>query len=89
MILDLIDLAIESIHLITVEGDKTRNLNIKEGFSKIPIFTQLMANRFPDMKVYTSEIFNATSLSDALVLWKGLEPAQQGEVDLRLKIIKQ
>jgi sugar (pentulose or hexulose) kinase len=82
---DLTGLAIEAIDLIREENDRTRNIYITGGFSKNPIFTQLLAEYYRDKKVHTSEIPNATSLGAALVLWKAIEPGFKQEVDMGLK----
>ena len=86
LVIDLVDLTVESIGLITGQEDKTRDMYITGGFSKNPIFVKLMASRFPDKKVYTSEIANATSLGAALVLWNAIEKNFNPAIDLGLKI---
>ena len=73
LMIDLTDLTVESINLITDEGDRCRNIYITGGFSKNPIFRALIEKHYPEMRVYTSEIPNASSLGAALVLWKALE----------------
>ncbi len=85
LIIDLVNLTVESIGLIIPEKDSTKNVYISGGFAKNPIFLKLMASRFPDKKVYTSEIANATSLGAALVLWKGLDKDFNPDLDLGLK----
>lgn len=85
LVIDLTDLTKESIDLVIGKKDQTRNIYISGGFSKNPIFLKLLASNFPDKKVYTSEVANATSLGAALVLWKGLNPSFNTAVDLRLK----
>ena len=86
LMVDLVDLTVCSINLIVDYDDRTRNLYITGGFSKNPIFLNLITRRFPDKKVYTSEIANATSLGAALVLWKALAPDKEPKIDLGLKI---
>lgn len=88
LMIDLVDLAVESITWIMAREDKTRNLYISGGFSKNSLFLELMANRFPDKKVYTSEVANATSLGAALVLWKGIDSGFSPKIDLGLKQAK-
>jgi len=83
---DLTDLTVELINLIIENDDRTRNIFITGGFSKNPIFLALIQSRYPEKKVYTSEIPNASSLGAALVLWKALEPGRSLEVDLGLKL---
>jgi sugar (pentulose or hexulose) kinase len=57
---------------------------ISGGFSKNPIFLKLLASRFPDKNIYTSEVANATSLGAAMVLWKGIDADFNPSVDLGL-----
>jgi hypothetical protein len=85
LMIDLADLTAESIALIIPAEDQTKNLYISGGFAKNPIFLHLMAGHFPDKRVYTSEVANATSLGAAMVLWKGIDPEFSPEVDLGLK----
>ena len=86
LMIDLVDLTVESIGLIVGKSDQTRDMYISGGFSKNPIFLKLMASRFPDKKVYTSEVANATSLGAALVLWKGIEAGFSPKIDLGLNL---
>ena len=85
LVIDLVDLTRESIDLIIGKEDNTQHMYISGGFSKNPIFLKLMASCFPDKKVYTSEVANATSMGAALVLWKGIDPSFNTAVDLGLK----
>ena len=85
LVIDLVDLTEESIDLIIAKNDTTKNIYISGGFAKNPIFLKLMASRFPDKKVYTSEVANATSLGAALVLWKGIDVDFNPAIDLGLK----
>ena len=85
LIIDLVDLTEESIDLIIAKDDNSKNIYISGGFAKNPIFLKLMASRFPDKKVYTSEVANATSLGAALVLWKGIDDSFNPSIDLGLK----
>lgn len=75
LVMDLVDLTVHSIGLITDAEDATGNIYITGGFSKNPIFVRMMASRFRDKGVFTSEIANATSLGAAMVLWKAVDPA--------------
>ncbi len=85
LIIDLVDLTEESIDLIIDKDDRTKSMYISGGFSKNPIFLKLMASRFPDKNVYTSEVANATSMGAALVLWKGIDNKYNPPIDLGLK----
>lgn len=87
LIMDLVELTVESIQLIISEADQTKNVFISGGFSKNPIFLTLMASSFSDKCVYTSEIANATSLGAALVLWKGIDTRYNPAIDLGMKSI--
>lgn len=88
LIVDLVDLTVESIDLIIAKEDHTKNIYISGGFSKNPIFVTLMSSRFPNKKVYTSEIANATSLGAALVLWKGIDDNFNPAIELGLKTLE-
>lgn len=85
LISDLVDLTAGSIGLITDKEDSTKNIYISGGFSKNPIFLKLLASKYPDKKVYTSEIANATSLGAALVIWKSIDKDFSPSIDLGLK----
>jgi len=87
LVMDLVDLAEESIGLIIGKKDSTKYIYISGGFSKNPIFLKLIASRFPQKKVHTSEVANATSLGAALVLWKGIDADFNPVIDLGLKPI--
>ena len=65
---ELTDLTIESVRLIIPEGDETSNIYITGGFSGNPIFLHLICLAFPDKKIWTSEIGNASALGAALVI---------------------
>ena len=88
LVMDLADLTEESIELIIAKEDLTKNIYISGGFSKNPIFLKLVASRFPEKRVYTSDVANATSLGAALVLWKGIEEDFNTAIDLGLKTFK-
>jgi sugar (pentulose or hexulose) kinase len=84
LMIDLVDLTVESICLITGHEDRTKHIYITGGFSRNPIFVKLMASRFPDKRVYTSEVANATSMGAALVLWSAVEEGYGPHIDLGL-----
>ncbi len=87
LMIDLTILTSDSINLIITPEDKTKNLFVTGGFAKNPLFTKLLAARFCDKSVYTSEVDNATSLGAALVLWKCFGDVQEPELDLGLQRI--
>jgi sugar (pentulose or hexulose) kinase len=82
LMIDLTDLTAESIRLVIPEKNTTRNIYISGGFSKNTIFLYLLKDYFPDKKIVTSEVANSTSLGAALVLWKGIDPDFQPEIEL-------
>lgn len=84
LVMDLVDLTVESIELIIGKEDNTRSIFISGGFSKNAIFVKLLASRFPHQDVCTSQVANATSLGAALVLWKGIVPGFNPSIDLGL-----
>ncbi len=76
---ELTDLTIESIRLIIPQNDDTENMYITGGFAKNNIFLRLMAKAFPEKKVYTSLINDASALGAALAIYnpvtgKQIEP---------------
>lgn len=85
MMMDLTLLTVDSINLIVGESNSAGNMYITGGFSKNPIFTAIVADCYPGMNVFTSEIANATSMGAALVLWKCFGPDEEPEIDLGLK----
>jgi sugar (pentulose or hexulose) kinase len=88
LLMDLVDLAQESIRLIIPKNDRSKNLYISGGFSKNPLFLKLIASHFPDKHVYTSEVANATSQGAALVLWKGIKKHFDPVIDLGLRSVQ-
>jgi sugar (pentulose or hexulose) kinase len=65
---ELIDFTVESIRLILPESDETSDIFITGGFSGNPVFVHLIRIAFPDKKIWTSEIGNASALGAALVI---------------------
>lgn len=88
LIIDLVDLTVESMDLVIAKEDSTKNIYISGGFSKNPIFLVLIARRFPKKSVFTSEVANATSLGAALILWKSIDEHFNPKIDLGLKLIQ-
>ncbi len=87
LMIDLADLTAASIRLIVAPEDRTKNIYITGGFAKNNLFVNLIADRFADKKVFTSEIANATSLGAALILWKSFGTGRDPVIDLGLKRI--
>lgn len=84
LMIELSDLTVEAINRAAGEDDKTENIFITGGFSKNPLFLKLVASSFPDKRVYTSEISNATSLGTAMVTLRALMPDKELKPDLGL-----
>jgi sugar (pentulose or hexulose) kinase len=84
LMIELCDLTVEAINLVTGVNDETKNLYITGGFSKNSLFLKLLASSYPHLKVFTSEISNATALGAALVILESLEPDNKPQVNLGL-----
>ena len=82
--IELCDLTVEAINLVIPGDENLKNLYITGGFSKNDIFRKLIASSFPHLKVYTSEISNATALGTALVVLEALNPENKPNMDLGL-----
>ena len=70
---ELGDLTIGSISLILPENNDIENIYITGGFSGNAHFLNIIKERYPSKKVFTSEVSNASALGAALVI-SGLKP---------------
>jgi len=86
---DLVNLCMESFALIVPAEDRTGIVYISGGFARNEIFTQLLASRMPDKKVYTSEVDNSTALGAAMVVWEEAFGTRMPSVDIGLKLVTQ
>jgi sugar (pentulose or hexulose) kinase len=68
LMIELTGLTVESVRLILQAGDDTSNIYITGGFAGNPLFVHLIKLAFPDKKIWTSEIGNASALGAALVI---------------------
>jgi sugar (pentulose or hexulose) kinase len=68
LMIELSDLAVDSINLVIPEHDDTTNIYITGGFSKNLLFLKMIASSFPEKKIFTSEISNASALGAASVI---------------------
>jgi sugar (pentulose or hexulose) kinase len=68
LMVELSDLAVDSINLIIPEDDDTSNIFITGGFSKNLLFLKMIASSFPEKKIFTSEISNASALGAASII---------------------
>jgi sugar (pentulose or hexulose) kinase len=84
LMMELCDLTVESIDLVISGKEEAKRLYITGGFSKNELFRKFIASSFPHLKVYTSEVSNATALGAALVVLQSLEPMVIPVMDLGL-----
>ncbi|MBN1790540.1 MAG: hypothetical protein JW830_08595 [Bacteroidales bacterium] len=87
LMLDLVDLSMESLSLIIPMDDHTKTVYISGGFARNELFVRLLAARLPGKKVYTSEIDNATALGAAMVVYEAAFGTDLPSIDLGLKLI--
>jgi hypothetical protein len=87
LMIDLVDMSCKAIELVETKENDTKALYISGGFTHNDLYVKLIASRFPDKKVYTSEISNATALGAALVVGKEAFKSKQPEIDLGLNLI--
>jgi len=84
LMIELSDLTLDAINLIVSGKEDLKSLYITGGFSRNDLFVKLLASSFPHMKVYTSEVTNATALGAALVVLEATEPGVKPSLDLGL-----
>jgi hypothetical protein len=68
LMVELSDLAVAAINLIIPEDDDISNIFITGGFSKNLLFLKMIASSFPEKKIFTSEISNASALGAASII---------------------
>jgi sugar (pentulose or hexulose) kinase len=79
--LDLIAIQAESIKL--AEGkDPVEKLIVTGGFSQNGFYVKMLASRFPDKKVYTASLSNASALGAALVINDSEKLEKEGQKEL-------
>ena len=88
LMIDLVSLTANSIDLITEKNYTSEDIYITGGFARNTLFVSLMATRFCDMNVYTSDIPNSTSIGGAMAVWKTLGIDKEPSIDLGLKQIE-
>ncbi|MBN2029276.1 carbohydrate kinase [bacterium] len=86
LMMDLVKLAVQSIELVLSKDDGTENIFISGGFARNQIFVKLLATQYPDKKVFTSEIDNATALGAAIMVWEAISSEKLPELNLGLKL---
>jgi len=87
LMIDLVDMSCKAIELVETKDNDTKALYISGGFTHNDLYVKLIASRFPDKKVYTSEISNATALGAALVVGKEAFKSKQPKIDSGLNLI--
>ncbi|MCY7349273.1 MAG: carbohydrate kinase [Cytophagaceae bacterium] len=84
LMLDLMAQQITSIRLAKGEISVTK-LFVDGGFSRSPIYMNLLAEAFPELEVYASELAQATALGAALVIAPSWNPKSFGREQFGLK----
>ncbi len=87
LIIDLARLSIDKMQLIISQENDFEAIYITGGFARNDIFTRLIATMYPDKKVYTSQIDNATALGATLVTSAALGNST-ANIDLGLKEVR-
>lgn len=88
LMIELSDLAVDAINLILPEADDITKLYITGGFSKNLLFLKMIASSFPEKKVFTSEISNASALGAASVILSSIIGNPPPSPDLGLSAIE-
>ena len=84
LLLDLMAQQIASLRLAR-GGTAVTKLFVDGGFSRNPTYMHLLAEAFPDLQVYASELAQATALGAALVIAPSWNPRPFGGEMFRLK----
>ena len=81
---DLTILNSRSMDLISDDQDGVTSIYVSGGFARNEIFVRLLASYYPEKRVFTSEVDNASALGAALVVWDALDQDKDPEIDLGL-----
>jgi hypothetical protein len=84
LMVELTDLAVDSMKLVLPEHDDIENMYITGTFAMNPLFTMLISGAFPAKNVYTSEINDAVALGAALVIFDPVQRALKPLLNLGL-----
>lgn len=87
MVLDLVDICMESYRLIIPANDSTEIVYITGGFAWNDTFVRILATRIPDKRVYASRIENPTALGAAMTVYENAFSKNLPPVYLGLKAI--
>jgi sugar (pentulose or hexulose) kinase len=85
LMFDLTEECIRSLKLVIPAKDDVESLIVSGGFARNGIFMTYLASRFPEKRVYTSEIDNASALGAALVCAEEVYGQKKIQIDLGLK----
>ncbi len=88
LMLDLVSIQTESIKL-TEGTEKVDKLIITGGFSQNDFFVTLLASFFPEKKIFTSSLPNASALGAAMVVNNGIEQQEDKNALKQLLSLKQ
>ena len=69
LVFDIVQLQIASTKMV-IHNSPVKKIFVDGGFSKNPIFMNLLAEAFPKIEVYAAEVSQATALGAAVVLHK-------------------
>jgi sugar (pentulose or hexulose) kinase len=87
LVYDLTMLCIGSINLILTRDDDIKNVYVTGGFARNGIFLGILAEKLGNMRVFTSEIDNASALGAAMVIYEAAGFGNMPEPDLGLNEI--
>jgi sugar (pentulose or hexulose) kinase len=83
---DLTALCKDSINLIIPGEDDIDSLYVSGGFARSELFTRMLAARYPEKKIYTTEIDNATALGAAFMVYNEMGKPGLPEIDMGFKL---
>jgi len=87
LMVDLVEVGLESLKLIIPADDQSKEVYISGGFARNDLFVKLLAIHLPGKRVYTTEIDNTTALGAAMVVYTSVFNRASPVVDLGLKKI--
>jgi hypothetical protein len=79
---DLSGLCKASIDLIIPARDDVDSLYVSGGFARSELFVRMLATRYPDKKIFTTDIDNSTALGAAYMVYGEFGSSQVPEIDL-------
>ena len=66
--LDIMAQQVASTGLVLSENTPVRRIFVDGGFSKNPIYMNLLARQFPDMEIFAASVAQATAIGAALAI---------------------